>query len=143
MKEKENISTDINGDFEPVHSPSPKKKKAVGGVIMGIINLIITAVSIAALVFTVSLLVSGYEIALDPNPGVNGLGMIVVIPFSLIGIAVMLVALVVAIAFFIIARFNRSRFFKISTIPTLVYNVLAPVLSIIAFIVMIVISNRG
>lgn len=143
MKEKENISTDINGDFEPIHSPSPKKKKAVGGVIMGIINLIITAVSIAALVFTVSLLVSGYEIALDPNPGWNGLGMIVVIPFSLIGIAVMLVALVVAIAFFIIARFNRSRFFKISTIPTLVYNVLAPVLSIIAFIVMVVINNRG
>lgn len=143
MKEKENISTDINGDLESVHSPSPKRKKAVGGVIMGIINLIITAVSIAALVFTVSLLVSGYEIALDPNPGWNGLGMIVVVPFSIIGIGVMLVALLAAIIFFIVARFNRSLFFKITTIPALVYNVLAPVLSIIAFIVMIVINNRG
>ena len=143
MKDNKNISVDINEDSEIHPAPAPKKKKAIGGLIMGIINLIITAVSIAALVFTASLLISGFQIALNPNPGWDGLGMIVVVPFSLIGIAVMLVALVAAISFFIVARFNRSRFFKISTIPTLVYNVLAPVLSIIAFIVMIVINNRG
>ena len=122
---------------------APEKKKPVGGIVMGIINAIFTVLSAVVLGFVISLLVSGYKIVLDPNPGWDGLGLLVVVPFSMIGIGIMLAILVICAIFFVIARFNRSKFFKISTVFTLAYNILAPVLSIIAFSIMILINRGG
>ena len=143
MKDNKNISVDINEDSEIHPAPMPKRKP-IGGIIMGIINLIIAIPAIVMFFVDGALLLEGIQLTFKPELNFGeGLGLAVVIIYGIIFTAALLILSIPSVVFFIVARFNRSKFFKISSIVVFALTVTACVLAIIAFVVIWSVNKFG
>ena len=126
----------LNGtNLEIPEIEAPKKKKAVGGIVMGIINIIMSA-PVAVLFFvTVASMLAGAAIISNPDISVDaadnvleGIFLVFLQVFLMIyaiglsfaisigGTIATVIASIPSLIFFIVARFNRSKFFKITSV---------------------------
>ena len=92
------------------------KRKPIGGIIAGIFNILFSLPAFVAYVFTAIFMFSGVEMAFQTLEGWEGLGLAIILVYGLAFAAVAAALSIPSLIYFIVARFNRSKFFKISTI---------------------------
>jgi hypothetical protein len=112
-----------------------KKKKSVGGIVMGIINIVMSAPVAVLFFITVASMLVGAAIISNPDISVDGadnmleailLGLLQMLllvyaiglsfAFAIGGSIATVIASIPSFIFFIVARFNRSKFFKITSV---------------------------
>lgn len=139
-----------------------QKKKPIGGIVMGIINIIMSA-PVAILFFVViisvilgSVIISNPEISVDAADNVLEaifLGFLQVLlmvyaiglsfAISIGGTILTLVASIPSLIFFIVARFNRSKFFKISSALVFALTTIACILVVGACVFFLLAGRYG
>ena len=141
---------------------APKKKKAVGGIVMGVINIIMSAPVAVLFFITVASMLAGAAIISNPDISVDAADNaleVIVLGFLQLFIMVFAIGLSFAIAlggtiatviasipsliFFIVARFNRSKFFKITSVIVSLMTAAACIIVIGACVLFVVASRYG
>ncbi len=121
------------------------KRKPVGGIIAGIFNIIFMLISAIPFGVYSYLIGAGYYSIYELNhvttEGFEGLGpalaIALVVAYGAIVGGVYLVSSIPSLVYFIVARFNRSKFFKISTIIVSALYVLGWVLTIFTYVIFV------
>ena len=105
-----------NIEGELAIEPPKKRRKPVGGIIAGIFNILFSLPAIVAYVITAIFMFSGVEMAFQTLEGWEGLGLAIILIYGIWFSCASAILSIPSFIYFIIARFNRSKFFKISTI---------------------------
>ena len=135
-----------NIEGELAIEPPKKKRKPVGGIIAGIFNI---QFAIPAVIFCVAALVSLgfgiyfiYDLLYGTHEGLEAIGPFIMAIYTLpwiIGFVpayfvLTIPSIVISIIYFIVARFNRSKFFKVSTTVIFIMHAIGWALVILAII---------
>ena len=158
-----NVSADELNKAQSRLAKTPTQKKTpVGGIIMGIFNLVLSA-PVAILFFAViismilgAVIISNPEISVDAADNVLEaivLGILQVLlmvyaiglsfAISIFGTILTLVASIPSLIFFIVARFNRSKFFKISSALVFALTTIACILVVGACVFFVLAGKYG
>ena len=124
---------------------APEKKKPVGGIIAGIFNILfmgVSAIWFGAFMYFIG--VGYYSVYMLNNvtmEGFEGLGPALAIAVVIVWGAICgggyLVSTLPSLPYFIVARFNRSKFFKISTVIISCLNAIGCVLVIFTYAIFV------
>ena len=118
FEEKIGAASIGGADIESDVAVAAKKKRVpVGGIIMGIINIILSIPSFVLFSIDATLLISGIKLTLDAERDLGeGIGLALILIYIIVFTGALLVCAIPPFAFFIVSMFNRSKFFKITAI---------------------------
>ena len=139
-----------------------KKKKSVGGIVMGIINIVMSAPVAVLFFITVASMLVGAAIISNPDISVDGadnmleailLGLLQMLllvyaiglsfAIAIGGSIATVIASIPSFIFFIVARFNRSKFFKISSALVFALTTIACILVVGACVFFVLAGKYG